>query len=104
MKNNIKKAPVKFWEALLYFQHFMPIFVFAPMIIITTLSKTVTCSHCILSTRIPSASLQMNLMSESDLIHDHFFTILNIYIQKMRIPTCICHNSLLHILLPFPWL
>ena len=30
MKNNIKKAPVKFWEGLLYFQHFMPIFVFAP--------------------------------------------------------------------------
>ena len=25
MKNNIKKAPVKFWEGLLYFQHFMPI-------------------------------------------------------------------------------
>ena len=23
MKNNIKKAPVKFWEDLLYFQHFM---------------------------------------------------------------------------------
>ena len=30
MKNNIKKAPVKFWEDLLYFQHFMQIFVFAP--------------------------------------------------------------------------
>ena len=29
MKNNIKKAPVKFWEDLLYFQHFMQIFVFA---------------------------------------------------------------------------
>ena len=28
MKNNIKKAPVKFWEDLLYFQHFMQIFVF----------------------------------------------------------------------------
>ena len=28
MKNNIKKAPVKFWEDLLYFQHFMLIFVF----------------------------------------------------------------------------
>ena len=27
MKNNIKKAPVKFWEDLLYFQHFMQIFV-----------------------------------------------------------------------------
>ena len=26
MKNNIKKAPVKFWEDLLYFQHFMLIF------------------------------------------------------------------------------
>ena len=25
MKNNIKKAPVKFWEDLLYFQHFMQI-------------------------------------------------------------------------------
>ena len=23
MKNNIKKAPVKFWEDVLYFQHFM---------------------------------------------------------------------------------
>ena len=30
MKNNIKNAPVKFWEGLLYFQHFMQIFVFAP--------------------------------------------------------------------------
>ena len=29
MKNNIKKASVKFWEDLLYFQHFMQIFVFA---------------------------------------------------------------------------
>ena len=28
MKNNIKKASVKFWEDLLYFQHFMQIFVF----------------------------------------------------------------------------
>ena len=26
MKNNIKKAPVTFWEDLLYFQHFMQIF------------------------------------------------------------------------------
>ena len=30
MKNNIKTAPVKFWEDLLYFQHFMQIFGFAP--------------------------------------------------------------------------
>ena len=30
MKNNIKKAPVKFWEDLLYFKHIMQIFVFAP--------------------------------------------------------------------------
>ena len=30
MKNNIKKAPIKFWEDLLYFQHFMQIFVLAP--------------------------------------------------------------------------
>ena len=38
MKNNIKKAPVKFWEDLLYFQHFMPIFVFcSKLVIITTL-------------------------------------------------------------------
>ena len=29
MKNNIKKASVKVWEELLYFQHFMQIFVFA---------------------------------------------------------------------------
>ena len=29
MKNNIKKAPVKFRKDLLYFQHFMLIFVFA---------------------------------------------------------------------------
>ena len=35
MKNNIKKAPVKFWEDLLYFQHFMQIFVSAPVIITT---------------------------------------------------------------------
>ena len=39
MKNNIKKAPVKFREYLLYFQHFMLIFVFAPkLVIITTLT------------------------------------------------------------------
>ena len=31
MKNNIKKASVKFWEDLLYFQNFMQIFVFAPI-------------------------------------------------------------------------
>ena len=29
MKNNTKKAPIKFREDLLYFQHFMLIFVFA---------------------------------------------------------------------------
>ena len=28
-ENNVKKAPVKFQEDLLYFQHFMLIFVFA---------------------------------------------------------------------------
>ena len=39
MTNNIKKAPVKFWEDLLYFQHFMQIFVFcSKLVIITTLS------------------------------------------------------------------
>ena len=31
MKNNIKKASEKFWEDLLYFQHFMQIFIFAPV-------------------------------------------------------------------------
>ena len=30
MKNNFKKAPVKFWEDLLYFQHFIQILDFAP--------------------------------------------------------------------------
>ena len=30
MKNNIKYATVKFWDDLLYFQHFMQNFVFAP--------------------------------------------------------------------------
>ena len=30
MKNNIKKAPVKFRKDLLYFQHFMLIFIFVP--------------------------------------------------------------------------
>ena len=30
MKNNIKKAPVKFREDRLDFEHFMQIFVFAP--------------------------------------------------------------------------
>ena len=39
MKNNIKKAPVKFWEDLLYFQHFMQIFCFcSKLVIITTLN------------------------------------------------------------------
>ena len=38
MKNNIKKAPVKFREDLLYFQHFMLIFCLCPkLVIITTL-------------------------------------------------------------------
>ena len=38
MNNNIKKAPVNFWEDLLYFQHFMQIFVFcSKSAIITTL-------------------------------------------------------------------
>ena len=32
MKNNIKKAPVKFWENLLYFQHFMQNFKSLPRI------------------------------------------------------------------------
>ena len=31
MKNNIKKAPVKFWDDLLYCQHFMLIFVLSQM-------------------------------------------------------------------------
>ena len=39
MENNIKKAHVKFQEDLLYFQHFMLIFVF---VIITTLSRRET--------------------------------------------------------------
>ena len=38
MKNNIKKAPVKFQDDLLYFQHFMLIFCLCPKsVIITTL-------------------------------------------------------------------
>ena len=45
MKNNIKKAPVKFQEDLLYFQHFMLIFVFVPnVVIITTLNHL--CYSC----------------------------------------------------------
>ena len=40
MKNNIKKAPVKFREDLLYFQHFMLIFFLCPKsVIITTLKE-----------------------------------------------------------------
>ena len=38
MKNNIKEAPVKFREDLLYFQHFMLIFV-SKLVIVTTLSQ-----------------------------------------------------------------
>ena len=39
MNNNIKKAPVNFWEDLLYFQHFMQIFCFcSKSVIITTLT------------------------------------------------------------------
>ena len=41
MKNNIKKAPVKFREDLLYFQHFMLIFV-----IITTLMINILGPYC----------------------------------------------------------
>ena len=37
MKNNIKKAPVKFRKDLLYFQHFMLIFVFAAKILINSI-------------------------------------------------------------------
>ena len=32
MKTNIKKAPVKFWEGLLYFQHFMQFFLSLPQL------------------------------------------------------------------------
>ena len=42
MKNNIKKAPVKLREDLLYFQHFMLIFVFAPKLVIITTLKCQT--------------------------------------------------------------
>ena len=49
MKNNIKKVPIKFWEDLSYFQHFMLIFVFVPkLVIITTLIKhliPILCKH-----------------------------------------------------------
>ena len=39
MKNNIKKAPVKFRDDLLYFQHFCADFCLCPKsVIITTLS------------------------------------------------------------------
>ena len=38
MKNNIKKAPVKFWEDLLYFQHFMHFCFCSKLVIITTLN------------------------------------------------------------------
>ena len=41
MKNNIKKAPVKFREDRLYFQHFMLFFVLAQKsVIITTLNQS----------------------------------------------------------------
>ena len=36
MNNNIKKAPVKFREDLLCFQHFMLIFCFCPKLVIIT--------------------------------------------------------------------
>ena len=40
MKNNIKKAPVKFQEDLLYFQHFCADFCLCPkLMIITTLRR-----------------------------------------------------------------
>ena len=42
MKNNIKKTPVKFWDVLLYFQHFMLIFVCPKSVIITTLNYFLT--------------------------------------------------------------
>ena len=41
MQNNIKKASVKFLEDLLYFRHFIQIFVFAlNPLIITTLNNS----------------------------------------------------------------
>ena len=47
MKNNIKKAPVKFQEDLLYFQHFMLIFCLCPEAeIITTLNEIKLNSTC----------------------------------------------------------
>ena len=43
MKNNINKAPVKFWEDLLYFQHFFADFHSCPnLVIITTLRENST--------------------------------------------------------------
>ena len=42
MKNNIKKASVKFWEDFLYYQQFMQIFCFCPKsVIITNLNSVV---------------------------------------------------------------
>ena len=43
MKNNIKKAPVKFGEDLLYFQHFMQIFVFCSKLVIITTLRNESC-------------------------------------------------------------
>ena len=31
MRNNTKKASIKFWKDLLYFQHLIQIFVFSPV-------------------------------------------------------------------------
>ena len=45
MKTNIEKASVKFREDLLYFQHFMQIFVFAPLVIIKVLPVSMGYEH-----------------------------------------------------------
>ena len=42
MKNNIKRAPVKFREDLLYFEHFM----LAKLVIITTLKESSSEGFC----------------------------------------------------------
>ena len=46
MKNNIKNAPVKFGEDLLYFQHFILIFFLCSKSVIITTLIQVKCTEC----------------------------------------------------------
>ena len=62
MKNNIKKAPVRIWEDLLYFSAFYADFCLCPKLVnITTLSQwLLSCKATILCTVLPPDLIEVS--------------------------------------------